>query len=168
MMQLPLPRHSCDLALAMHMLYHVPDLHKALSELRRVVRPDGVLLVSTNGKHDKHELWAFFNTALTVAAGYPVTRTYTPRFALENGTALLQAHFQQIQRYDFTGAIILPEAAPAVAYMNNMRATTEATLPARVIWERVITEFERQVTAHIRREGVFRIGVHRGVFVCGS
>ena len=35
---LPLPNSSCDVALSMHMLYHVPDISQAIRELRRVLR----------------------------------------------------------------------------------------------------------------------------------
>ena len=164
--QLPLPTKSCDLAYAMHMLYHVPDQHRALSELRRVVRLGGTLLASTNSQHDKQELGALFDTAITAVAGHSVVRAFGSRFSLENGGALLQPHFQQIQRYDFTGTIVLPDAAPAVAYMESMRATTEGTLPSHIAWDAVIKEFERQVGIHIQQQGEFRIGVHRGVFVC--
>ncbi len=58
---LPLADGSVDAALAMHMLYHVPDIELAARELRRVVRPGGVLLASTNAADDKAEvaeLWA--------------------------------------------------------------------------------------------------------------
>ncbi|MGP0028207.1 MAG: class I SAM-dependent methyltransferase [Streptosporangiaceae bacterium] len=41
--QLPLHNSSVDVALAMHMLYHVPDVRAAVRELRRIVRPDGWL-----------------------------------------------------------------------------------------------------------------------------
>ena len=58
---LPLADGSVDAALAMHMLYHVPDIAAAARELRRVVRPGGMLLASTNAADDKAEvgeLWA--------------------------------------------------------------------------------------------------------------
>ena len=45
---LPLATGSVDVALAMHMLYHVPDRARAIREIRRVVRPGGVALVLTN------------------------------------------------------------------------------------------------------------------------
>jgi ubiquinone/menaquinone biosynthesis C-methylase UbiE len=45
---LPIVDDAFDVIFAMHMLYHVPDLAVALTELRRVLRPDGVALVATN------------------------------------------------------------------------------------------------------------------------
>ena len=49
---LPLGDGSVDAALAMHMLYHVPDVAAAARELRRVVRPGGLLLASTNAPEE--------------------------------------------------------------------------------------------------------------------
>ena len=47
---LPFASNSFDVALAMHMLYHVPDRAQALAEMRRVVRPGGVVLALTNSE----------------------------------------------------------------------------------------------------------------------
>lgn len=38
------------------MLYHVPDIDKALSEIKRVLKPGGNFYVSTNGKEHMQEL----------------------------------------------------------------------------------------------------------------
>jgi ubiquinone/menaquinone biosynthesis C-methylase UbiE len=46
--RLPFADAAAGAALAMHMLYHVPDMRAAVAELRRVVRPGGVVLVSSN------------------------------------------------------------------------------------------------------------------------
>ncbi len=38
------------MVLANHMLYHVPDLDRALAEIRRVLKPTGVLIAATNSR----------------------------------------------------------------------------------------------------------------------
>ena len=45
---LPLRAAAADAVLAMHMLYHLPQPQVGLAELRRVLRPGGRLVVSTN------------------------------------------------------------------------------------------------------------------------
>ena len=42
---LPLRTGGVDVALCLHMLYHVPDIPRAAAELRRVTRPGGTLVV---------------------------------------------------------------------------------------------------------------------------
>ncbi len=55
---LPFADGSFDCALAAWMLYHVPDLERALAELRRVLRPGGRLVAITNGDRGMAELLA--------------------------------------------------------------------------------------------------------------
>ena len=40
---IPYEKDSFDAVIANHMLYHVPDLARTLSEIRRVLRPEGCL-----------------------------------------------------------------------------------------------------------------------------
>lgn len=54
---LPLPSSSIDLALAMLVLHHVQDLQEAMTEVARVVRPGGRLLVLDMASHARSE-WA--------------------------------------------------------------------------------------------------------------
>ncbi len=42
---------SYDVAIANMMLYHVPDLHKGLSEVRRVLKADGCFYCATYGEY---------------------------------------------------------------------------------------------------------------------
>ena len=53
---LPFAADSFDIAVANHMLYHVPDPRLAVAELARVVRPDGVLIAGTVGATHLREL----------------------------------------------------------------------------------------------------------------
>ncbi len=53
---LPFPSDEYDLALANHMLYHVPDISLGLSELARILKPGGVLCAATNGTGHMRQL----------------------------------------------------------------------------------------------------------------
>jgi ubiquinone/menaquinone biosynthesis C-methylase UbiE len=61
--RLPLPDDCVDVAMAMHMLYHVPDVATAISELRRITRPDGIVLASTNSSAHLAEIAALVDAA---------------------------------------------------------------------------------------------------------
>ena len=47
--QIPYPDGSFDTAIANFMLYHVPDLPRAIGEVRRVLKPGGRFYAATNG-----------------------------------------------------------------------------------------------------------------------
>ena len=54
--RLPFPDAHFDVVFANHMLYHVQELAAALSQLRRVIKPGGVLYAATNGHRHLGEI----------------------------------------------------------------------------------------------------------------
>ena len=164
---LPLPDASCDVALAMHMLYHVPDIEQAARELRRVLRLGGILLAVTNGAGHTRELNKLYNAAVACVSGRrPTSERWSSRFGLENGAALLRSAFAQVDRHDVESTLEIPEPAPALAYLNSTRQTREPDLPGGVTWDAVAAEVEQMLEETIAREGVFRVRTHAGIFVC--
>jgi ubiquinone/menaquinone biosynthesis C-methylase UbiE len=165
---LPLPDASLDVALAMHMLYHVPDIEQAARELRRVLRPGGTLLAVTNSEEHLDELDKITWDAIAALADLPTTTPRKPsgRFQLENGAALLHSAFERVERRDAQGALFIPETAPVIAYVNSTRSMIEQLLPASINWEELLAEVERRVAATIAECGVFQVRTHTGVFVC--
>ena len=53
---IPFDAASFDAVIAVHMLYHVPDQHRALREVRRVLKPEGLFYASTNGRTHMQEI----------------------------------------------------------------------------------------------------------------
>ena len=49
MQDLPFGDEAFDVVAALWMLYHVPDVDRALAEIRRVLRPGGLFVAVTNG-----------------------------------------------------------------------------------------------------------------------
>jgi ubiquinone/menaquinone biosynthesis C-methylase UbiE len=55
--------NSFDLVLAMHMLYHAADPDRAVSEIARVLRPNGLFIASTNGSTNMSVLFGLGHAA---------------------------------------------------------------------------------------------------------
>ncbi|QSB06519.1 class I SAM-dependent methyltransferase [Natronoglycomyces albus] len=53
---LPFSNGSFDVVIAMHMLYHVENIDRAIEEAIRVLAPGGKFIASTNSAKDKSEL----------------------------------------------------------------------------------------------------------------
>jgi SAM-dependent methyltransferase len=87
--KLPFADGEFDCAVAAWMLYHVEDLDRGLSELRRVLRPGGRLVAVTNGRDHMQELrrlagqWA-----------------WQSRFRREEAVEILERHFSRVERRD--------------------------------------------------------------------
>lgn len=120
---LPWPAAHFDAVVANHMLYHVPDRPRALTEVRRVLRPGGCLLAATNGAAHLRELHQLVRQ---VCPDSPVAATLSRDFTLQNGPAQLRPHFAQVElhRYEDHLAVTDPEAV--VAFVRSMRPPTEA------------------------------------------
>lgn len=96
--ELAFAARSFDAAVANFMLYHVPDLDRGLSELVRVLRPDGVLIAATNGLRQLAELWEMVGRDLSDRADL---------FMRETGESILRRHFTTVRRIDFDSTIEL-------------------------------------------------------------
>ena len=99
---------SYDVVYAGWMLYHVPDLHRGLAEIRRVLRPGGTFVAVTNG--DEHV------AGLRRAAGGDAART---QFSTQNGEAALLRHFDTVERVDLHSRAVFPDHATAQAYLDS-------------------------------------------------
>lgn len=165
---LPFPDASFDTTLCMHMLYHVPDIDRAVGELRRVTKPGGVVLVATNGDHHHRALRAVFDEAVAELSGGDVQPILTSarRFRLENGGTALRAHFDSVVRQDLRRELVIPEVSPILTYLESIRSFHEAKLPRGVGWEDAMRVFGARAQVVIDREGAFRSPTVAGVFLC--
>lgn len=155
---LPLRRAACDLALAMHMLYHVPSPAEAIAELRRVTRPGGRVVVGLNGADHLAELRALVSQARETIAGGP-TPPLRERLSLDDGAGLLTAVFESVERHDFAGYLVLRDPQPIAAYVASMSPVLglgpDSPLPAAVA-----------SMAPFGADGSFRVRAHCGVLIC--
>jgi len=165
---LPLPDASLDVALAMHMLYHVLDIERAARELRRVLRPGGTLLAVTNSEGHLAEFSSLMAEAIAAIADAPSETfpRWSSRFRLENGAAMLEAAFERVERRDALGELLIPHADPILAYLESTRSIAEPMLPDGATWNALTTEIGGRVAAAISEHGVFRVQTHTAVFVC--
>jgi SAM-dependent methyltransferase len=164
--QLPLGDGSVDVALAMHMLYHVPDVGAAVAELRRITRPGGTVLASTNSPDSMAEVHELFDAAASGLLGRPVRALPPLSFTTETGAAVLAGQFSDVTLCRHDVPVAFPSAEPVVAYLSSIRAPVLAYAGERFPFDAALAELAVRVEEAIRAQGRFRATSRSGVFVC--
>ncbi|MDI3389449.1 methyltransferase domain-containing protein [Streptomyces sp. B-S-A8] len=164
--RLPLAPGSVDAALAMHMLYHAPDIPQAVRELSRVVADDGLLIASTNSDSDKAELDELWVRAAGDVLGTgrgPARISLSARFTLEKAPTFLGEQFGRVETTELPGTITVTDPEPVVAHMASYQAWADQhDVPFEATIERAHTILEE----HIARRGAFEIHCLGGILVC--
>ncbi|MDP9333701.1 MAG: class I SAM-dependent methyltransferase [Actinomycetota bacterium] len=161
--RLPFGDGSYDRVLAMHMLYHVPDRDLAISEMRRVLLPDGVVLVLTNSRRHLQEMNALIGDVAHEVLGRRNPERAYWRFSSESGDEELRRHFASVTRHDARSELVVSEVQPIVDYVASGWSLAMAPDGGR---ESVLREVERRSRAVIEADGAFRIRTDVGCFVC--
>jgi SAM-dependent methyltransferase len=160
---LPFPAATFDVALAPHVLHHVPDRRQAASELRRVVRPGGCCVVVTNGEGNLAGLQALVEGA--AGGGWRWERPAETVFSLENGAEQLSAAFDSVERIDLHRDVIITDAEVVAAYVASVRDHYEDQLPPGR-WDSVLAAAGRWAASAINAQGALRLSTSMGAFVC--
>ncbi len=164
--RLPLATESVDGALALHMLYHVPDISQAVRELSRVLARDGLVIASTNSARDKAELDDLWQRAAGDVLGTgrgPARISLSARFSLEEAPAFLGEEFGRVEATDLPGTITVRDPEPVVAHMASYRAWADQH---DVPFDATIERARTILVEHIDRQGAFEITCLGGVLVC--
>lgn len=111
---LPLEDGSFDAVIANAMLYHVPDLDRGISEVRRVLKDDGTFYCSTYGEHNFAECLAqWFRLS---GEGFEPNYNFT----LQNGGAALSKHFADIEALFYEDSLRITETEDMVDYLKSL------------------------------------------------
>lgn len=161
---LPFDAGSFDRVVARHMLYHVPDIALALDEFRRVLRPGGRLLVTTNSERSMPHITSLLQELLSVH-GFPEWERPDNRFCIENATAYFAGSGLAIDEQVIENALVFHDAEPPVAYCVSCLPSLDIPQdPA------LYAELERWLLAEATRRlaamgGVWRDPTYAGVYV---
>lgn len=144
---------SFDIVVANHMMYHVPDPDQGVRELARVLRPNGVALIATNGHGHMQEMKD------AVDATFGVTRDgIYDVFGIGSGAERLGPVFKDVQWNSYGARLVVTDLAAAVAYgLSYPPGETASSSQAEAFAE----EIQRRSV-----DGIFTINTRTGVFVC--
>jgi ubiquinone/menaquinone biosynthesis C-methylase UbiE len=122
-MELPFPDSSFDVVTARHMLYHVPDMHKAILEAKRVLKPSGRFMAVTNDDGYMLEFWEAVFEALKDDSDFaPMTSSVLDR---QYFSAHLEEQIQEVfHNTTFTrleSTLEFPGARPVLEYWDSIQ-----------------------------------------------
>ncbi len=151
---IPFRDKSFDIGIANHMLYHVPDLNKALSEIRRVLVPRGRFYAATNGLTHLQEIHQLIRR---VEPSYQ--RGLMPRdaFNLEHGGEALSRWFSQVTVKMMDDGLVVTETEPLIAFILSMPVQSFMT-------DEMLQRLRASIEADIRERGAVYITRSTGMF----
>lgn len=149
---IPYEEHSFDVVIANHMLYHVPDLAKAFSEIHRVLRPEGSLYATTVGLNHMAELR---RVPRKLGIGTLDSSEQTiAQFNLDNGTGELTQWFAEVEVECKKGTLVVTEASPLVEYIMSYICLSDGEA----------VELYSYFDKEIQCKDAFRITTESGIF----
>jgi SAM-dependent methyltransferase len=159
---------SVDVVMLMHMLHHVPDVPSALAEARRVVTPNGFVLVTTLGPGHLRQLRDLLREALADVRGDDVPGRFLDNpFDIAAAREHLHVTFSHVEHYVARGLLEIPEPAPVVAYLDSQQGPDlDALLPVSATWADVLEAAATRAAGVIEAKGVFEARTEVGAFVC--
>jgi ubiquinone/menaquinone biosynthesis C-methylase UbiE len=120
---IPFAENTFDLVMANAMLYHVPDVDKAIGEIRRVLNPGGRFYAGTGGLTHMKELDDFVeeHIAYKLPGVFNHMGGITEHFALENGAEQITKYFEHVKLHvPPESHLHVTEAEPFIAYILSM------------------------------------------------
>jgi SAM-dependent methyltransferase len=162
---MPFSDGAFDVVMARHMLYHVPDIDRAVSEAARVLRPGGYLLATTNSANTMPEYMALRARAADRFADLTNPEMITSAFALENGPAFLEPYFAQVEVHTLPGILRFPTAQPLMDYFASSRALIMPPDGTDAEWEAVLDFVRAEAEQVVARQGHFDVTKITGAIV---
>ncbi len=149
---IPYADDTFDVVIANMMLYHVPDLHKGLSEVRRVLKAGGSFYCATYGIHGIMEYVTDLLKDMDVRGAIGTT------FTLQNGADTLGQHFKVVQRLDREDSLAITDIGDFADYIYSLSGLSNITSVPRNV---LLSMLESRTI-----NGVLYVPKEYGMFIC--
>ena len=158
-----LPDKAFDAVIANNMLYHIQDRARALGEIRRVLKNDGVFYAATGGEKSLQELKRLLVDFKNEPGFDPTLGEVVNAFSLENGREQLQAFFGDIQLVKYENALEITEADPIVDYFLSFQDMKSGH---SLLEERETAPFRQYLQGLLEKSGKITVTKDSGMFIC--
>ncbi|GAA0077777.1 MerR family transcriptional regulator [Clostridium sp. CTA-5] len=153
---IPYEDESFDIVIAQHMIYFVPNIEKALSEIKRVLSPNGKFYVTGNSCDSMRELNELVERfAPNIGLD---NNGLSSRFSLEEGEKILKKYFNKVEVEILEGKIIVDDAKPVVSYKASTIQGSSILVGEKK------KEFTKYLENYIKNNGNISITTKTGIF----
>ncbi|MHB9926046.1 MerR family transcriptional regulator [Clostridium botulinum] len=128
--KIPFEEESFDVVIANHMLYHVPNINKALKEINRVLKSEGILFTSTVGKNHMKEIRQIistFNIYNLTSESWEITDS----FQLENGLKIVSEYFNMVELKRYKDNLKVTDPVYILDYIFSMPGNNKVNLSSK-------------------------------------
>lgn len=114
------PEESFDIVIANHMLYHLGNLERALSEIGRVLKKNGTFYASTIGSRNMAEMKELVKEFNPDSQYDRILGMIESKFSMENGKQQLENAFTDVQLHVYEDSLSITDSDAIVEYVLSM------------------------------------------------
>jgi ubiquinone/menaquinone biosynthesis C-methylase UbiE len=154
------PNDSFDIVIANLMLYHVPNREKAISEISRVLNPEGALYATTYSMNNMKEFTDLLNDFDKNL--YNPIEPFACAFGLENGEEQLSKSFEEVEMINYIDSLEITETEPIVDYVLSF-----GSIKGDIGGDNLVG-FKDYLDDVLERDGVIKITKDTGIFIASK
>ncbi len=160
---LPLPSNSFNIVLANHMIYHIPDIPKAIEDMYRIISRDGCLLAATNYDDHMHEIDDLVHSIepSIIFGSRDLMDIRIIPFSMSNGGELLSSSFEKVIKFELDDELTITEVEPLVQYILSYPGNAREVFAS----EEKLSELKTTIEENIRNHGAFYVTKSAGLFI---
>lgn len=149
--EIPFENDEFDIVIANMMLYHVPNIEKGLSEVRRVLKNNGIFYCATYGEHGIIEYLS------QILSSYGVENNINKNFTLQNGKEILSKEFSNIQKLEYIDSLAVTNIDDMIEYIYSLSSMTSLTnVPKNTI---------KNILTNNLVDGILNVPKEYGIFI---
>ena len=160
---IPCYNNSFDIIIANHMMYHVPDRDRALSEMQRVLKNDGFFYATTM----ENDYMIEMRDLICEYRKVPVSRHrgggVIQNFSLSNGAEQLGRHFGSIELRVYKNKLLVTDAGPFTDYVISCNGIIDGRV---LLHENEKDNFYGFINDRINMNSGIKFSADAGMFIC--